>query len=401
MSFISFACASYPDEPRSPEAGEDTYIINEDEFLTVTEEDGILSNDRPQEGEKNDLIEINGQMLSELTEVTLQDPVEGEQQQIIIDLKSGKLIMTELDGSFTYEPNPNHYGTEQVAYRIRNDKGKEGDGKFTLEVKPVNDPPEAGEDHFNIDSTGQQRLDVLANDRDVEDDQIRIVGVGPISFGSAEIAPDGSAVLFTPDPNNSGPLIFNYTIADEANEEAEGTVHLNNGDNQLQPDTITVEEDSTGTWSYQTLLANDGVDPGVEIDFGQPENGEVNHDPANRTFTYTPNPDFFGTDYFIYTVEVGGGSVSGRVTVIVTPAMDAPVISDIPDQIVQVGRTVGPLPFTVGNVDSSQTETEVLPPTWEAVPSGLIPPNGIIITGVGQNRAVWITPTPNTVGTPI
>ena len=47
---------------------------------------------------------------------------------------------------------------------------------------------------------------------------------------------------------------------------------------------------------------------------------------TDGSFTYTPDPDFFGTDTFTYHVEAGGvSSNTATVTITVDPANDAPV----------------------------------------------------------------------------
>src|SRR3546814_6923534 len=56
-------------------------------------------------------------------------------------------------------------------------------------------------------------------------------------------------------------------------------------------------------------------------------NGSVTINPDN-SLTYTPTPDFFGTDSFAYTVSDGVGSATATVSVTVTPLPDSPVAQD-------------------------------------------------------------------------
>ena len=57
----------------------------------------------------------------------------------------------------------------------------------------------------------------------------------------------------------------------------------------------------------------------------QPANGTAQLQGADR-IQYQPNPDFFGTDVFTYTLTDGnGGSATGTVTVTVAPLQDLPV----------------------------------------------------------------------------
>jgi VCBS repeat-containing protein len=78
-----------------------------------------------------------------------------------------------------------------------------------------------------------------------------------------------------------------------------------------------------------TVTASD-VD-GDPLDYaltGEPAHGVVTVRP-DGTYTYTPDPDFHGTDSFTITVSDGnGGTVDVTIPVIVTPVNDAPVAAD-------------------------------------------------------------------------
>ncbi len=386
--FVTFACANYPNEPRDPKINDDTYTLEEDSMLAVSAENGILANDIPQEGEENYLIEVNG-----------QKAVEGE--AFIINLDGGRVFL-ELDGSFTYEPEKDFNGMDQLSYKIKNDKGKEGTGTTFFQVMPLNDAPVAADDQFSISPTPQQSLDVLANDDDPDGDSIRISNVDILENGSARVADGGMTILFTPDADHTGDVNFSYTILDESGEKDQAWVLLTNGDgenNLVRPDAMTVMEDHSETQPFSWLLANDHVDPDSEIEFGPAQNGDV-HANDDRTFTYTPNANFTGTDYFTYTVATQGGiRASATVTVTVTPVADAPIIDDIPNQRVDIGQTLGPVIFSVSNVDTSQTRLSVTASVSDAVPPQLISEDDISILGSSGSRAMWITPAPDQAGT--
>lgn len=100
-------------------------------------------------------------------------------------------------------------------------------------------------------------------------------------------------------------------------------------------DSVAIDEDTASV--SVDVLDNDGVDLGgtLVIDaVSSPGNGSAFID-DNSTPTvsdddqiiYSPNPDFFGTDTFTYTVSDGlGGTDSATVTVTVGPINDAPVV---------------------------------------------------------------------------
>ena len=79
------------------------------------------------------------------------------------------------------------------------------------------------------------------------------------------------------------------------------------------------------------VLANDTDIDGDTLNVvsvADPANGTA-VDNGDGTVTYTPDPDFNGTDWFVYTAGDGnGGTDIATVTVTVNPVNDAPVAND-------------------------------------------------------------------------
>lgn len=95
-------------------------------------------------------------------------------------------------------------------------------------------------------------------------------------------------------------------------------------------DVLAVPEDGSATTA--DVLANDtdpDADPLTVVGHTAPAHGTV-LDNGNATFTYTPAPDYVGTDSFEYIVSDGtGGIARGTVHVTVdTPNNDAPLAAD-------------------------------------------------------------------------
>src|SRR3546814_486410 len=96
---------------------------------------------------------------------------------------------------------------------------------------------------------------------------------------------------------------------------------------EAQNDTATGAEDSA---LVIDVLGNDSSPGGGALTVAavtQGANGSVTINPDN-SLTYTPTPDFFGTDSFAYTVSDGAGSATATVSVTVTPLPDSPVAQD-------------------------------------------------------------------------
>jgi VCBS repeat-containing protein len=108
-------------------------------------------------------------------------------------------------------------------------------------------------------------------------------------------------------------------------------------------DSATTDEETAATIA---VLTNDPGATGVES-ITQPANGEVT---TNGTdVTYTPNPDFFGTDAFTYRATDGNDlSNWATVTVTVTNINDPPVAND-DSEVAEGGELYVPAPGVLNN----------------------------------------------------
>ncbi|MCA9189010.1 MAG: cadherin-like domain-containing protein, partial [Planctomycetales bacterium] len=110
-----------------------------------------------------------------------------------------------------------------------------------------------------------------------------------------------------------------------------------------QPDSYTLTEDSLLTVaSGNGVLANDSDPQSLPMAadlVGSPANGQVSLN-SDGSFTYTPNPNFFGSDSFSYAAtNVGSSSAPTIVTLNVTGVDDRPVA--VPDSAtVAAGETL-------------------------------------------------------------
>ncbi len=127
------------------------------------------------------------------------------------------------------------------------------------------------------------------------------------------------------------------------------------------PDTLTANEDSPVTID---VLANDTDADGdaLAVDSASASNGTVVVNP-DGTITYTPNPDFSGSDSITYTVSDGqGGATTATVDVTVIPVNDPALIA---------GQTTGAVTEDVavsaGLISTSGTLTVSDPDAGEAV----------------------------------
>jgi hypothetical protein len=77
-------------------------------------------------------------------------------------------------------------------------------------------------------------------------------------------------------------------------------------------------------------------------------------------------------------------------------ANHAPTISDIPDQVTYPGIPIGPILFTIGDVETPATELTV---SAKSLNTTLVPTGDVVFGGTGSLRTVFVTPASGETGT--
>ena len=294
---------AYPDE----------YTVNEDETLTVDADSGVLANDG--DDESGDL-----------------------SATLVSDVSNGTLTFSS-DGSFTYVPDADFYGTDTFTYMASDSEDDSNVARVTITVVNVNDVPEPEADSYTTEEDVTLTIDadsgVLANDVDSDGDTLTASLASQASNGTVTLNSDGS-FTYVPDDEFSGTDSFTYTVSDGTVESDAVTVSLTI-EEVLDPptavaDSYQVSEDSTLTITAASgLLAND-TDPDsdsltVSVS-DSPANGTLTLN-SNGSFTYVPDADFYGTDTFTYVASDGTNSTSETtVTITVNSVPDAPTAVD-------------------------------------------------------------------------
>ncbi len=278
-----------------PVAEDDTATTDEDTSVTVP----VLANDSDADGDP-----------LTITEATAPN---------------GTVVINP-DGTVTYTPDENFNGTDVITYTISDGNGGFDTATLTVTVDPVNDVPVAQDDAATGTEDEPLTIPVLANDGDADGDPLTVT-TATSPDGTVTINPDGT-ITFVPNPDFNGPTTITYTIDDGMGGTATATVTVDivavNDPPVGEPDTAVTDEDTPITIP---VLANDNDpdgDPLTVVSANAP-NGTVTINP-DGTITYTPNPDFNGTDTITYQVSDGmGGFDTVTATVTVNPVNDPPV----------------------------------------------------------------------------
>ena len=156
------------------------------------------------------------------------------------------------DGSFTYHPGADYYGTETLSYTVSSGFGLGDSASVTISVTAVNDVPLAVDDAASTSENAAVSIDVLDNDSDVDGDTLSITAASvPDGQGSVSINEDGT-LNFDPGDDFGGlelgetaSVTINYTVSDGQGGSSDATV------------TVTVEGTTDGPAGFDTYVYGD------------------------------------------------------------------------------------------------------------------------------------------------
>ncbi len=267
-----------------PVANNDTYTVNAGSTLSIATP-GVLGNDTNADG-------------NSLTAVLSTGP------------GHGKLTLNP-DGSFSYTPNANFYGTDSFTYTAQNGVAVSNTATESITVYSV---PVANNDSYttNVDTTlSVSAPGVLSNDTNADNNPLTAtLSTGPIN-GVLTLNPNGS-FNYTPNAGFYGPDSFTYTAQHCTAVSNTATV------------TITVYADPVpGSYTYSVAAgstlnvlapgllakatdANGGTMQCNGTEYG-PSDGSLTLN-SNGSFSYTPNAGIYGQDFIAFWVEDSYGA---------------------------------------------------------------------------------------------
>jgi DNA/RNA endonuclease G (NUC1) len=230
----------------------------------------------------------------------------------------------------TYTPAPNFHGTDSFKFTVSNVTASSNTSTETILVTDVNDSPVALDDSATTDEDTPAQISVLANDSDVDGDAVSITAVTQGAHGS--VVNNGDVLTYSPAPDYNGADSFTYTVGDgrggTATANVSVTINPVNDPPTAAADSVTTDED---TPTSINVLANDGdadSDPLNVTAVTQGAHGSVTNN-GDGTVSYSPGPNYNGSDSFSYTVSDGhGGTASAAVIVTINPVNDAPVAAN-------------------------------------------------------------------------
>lgn len=281
-------------------------------------------------------------------------------------------------GGLIFTPAPDFYGQAWATYSVIDGNGGLSQANVSITVSSINDAPVSIPDHAITLEDVPVAIDVLANDTDVDGDVLTISGITGSTNGTASV--NGPMLLFTPDPEYSGPAALTYEATDSnggySTATAAITVMSSNDPPTAAGDAYVVGEDSPLIVdSAAGVLANDSdIDSAsiVAIAASSPARGTLSLQ-TDGSFSYTPDPDFHGNDQFSYRAS-DGSAESGDVPVQITVSrMEPPTeISKSHGEMEQVTLWWTGAPGATGYNVYFASDPSVSPSNYATLPDGRV-----------------------------
>jgi len=269
----------------APVGSPDTFVFHHSEEVVVDADNGVLANDFDED-------------FDDISAVLLQDGQFGE-----VDLRP--------DGSFDYTPGETFVESDSFVYQV--DDGAEFSRSVLVTLRFTNEETIVGPSRFFLQQgepapfSAEEGL--LATAFSPDGDPLTIVDVSDPQNGQLDYDVDGS-FTYTPADGFAEEDFFFYSVSDGVSVSGPviatlvvgNSAPLANGDFfQVAHGTELVRDVAGG------ILANDFDSDGDDlvISHTEPNNGQLNLNEEDGSFTYTPDPEFVGRDFFFYTISDG------------------------------------------------------------------------------------------------
>ncbi len=222
---------------------------------------------------------------------------------------NGTLSLNNQNGTISYSPKNNFYGSDSYVYEICDNQGKCASATVTILVQRILLPPNARNDAGKTKQNTSVTVNVLQNDSDL--DGIIVYSTlkihsAPLN-GSVEVNATSGEILYSPRKDFFGKDIFTYEICDDDGlcDSATATIDI---EYVGKPPVARNDFDSTNINISVTtdILYNDfdekGLNPASVRVVESALNGQTIVNLENGKITYVPNRSFTGYDSYVYEV---------------------------------------------------------------------------------------------------
>ncbi len=127
----------------------------------------------------------------------------------------------------SYTPHVNYSGLDSFTFKATYGAASSAEATVSILVTPVNDAPSAQADAATTFKNTPVNVNVLANDVDVDGDQLLVASVTSPANGTVTVTGGGVAINYRPRNGFTGIDSFTYTVSDGRGGTATATVTVN------------------------------------------------------------------------------------------------------------------------------------------------------------------------------
>lgn len=259
---------------------------------------------------------------------------EPEGEEMIWEIISGPShgdVLWSQNGSYTYTPDLNYFGSDEITYMVLDPMGADGTATLSITINAVNDAPVAGNDAVTTNEDQSVNSTVASNDSDAEMQPLTFNVVNGALNGMFIMAPNGS-FGYSPNADFNGVENITYQVCDNTflctTANLTITVLSVNDDPITEDDEDYTPEEVTTTGD---VSLNDEDPDGDELTYSVligPLNGDLTMN-EDGTYSYTPDAEYNGTEFITYQAcDPDGACTNGMLEIYVTFVNDLPIAVD-------------------------------------------------------------------------
>ncbi|HWS90737.1 MAG TPA: Ig-like domain-containing protein [Pyrinomonadaceae bacterium] len=224
--------------------------------------------------------------------------------------------------NLVYTPHADYSGADSFGFRTSDGAADSSDATVNINVRAVNDAPTATQQSVETDEDTPASITLSGSDPD--GDALSYTVVNAPTHGT--LSGTGADVVYTPDPNYHGTDNFTFRVSDGTASSGWRYVSIsvasvNDAPKSMSQNLGTVEDSA---FSFNLYGSDADHDPLTFAVVSQPAHGRLTG--TAPSLTYTPDPNYHGTDSFSYKVNDGtADSAVATMSVSVMAVNDAPV----------------------------------------------------------------------------
>jgi hypothetical protein len=266
------------------------------------------------------------------------------------DVNNGVLNVNN-DGTFSYTPNVNYFGTDSFIYEVTGRYGKTISSQVDISINAINDMPTVETDSLFLNEDSQ--LAATLSGSDIEGSELTYSMLSEPSSGTLNMSENGT-LAYDPELNYFGEVTFDVVASDGELNSPIKTVTLTilpvNDIPVVSIETLATDEDNevigmatatdVDSDTFTFSLLQDAANGSAVVS-------------SDGSYTYTPSSNYNGEDSFTL-VASDGTDVSESVTVdvVVSAVNDAPTATNVTGTVVEGEVLSGSL--TAGDVDGDE-----------------------------------------------